>query len=38
MSEYLEAFRKAGLDARKMPITFDSFPPMRIITARKVKG
>ena len=38
MSEYLEAFRKAGLDARRMPITFDSFPPMRILTARKVKG
>ena len=35
MGEYLETFRKAGLDARKMPLTFDSFPPMRILTARK---
>ena len=35
MGEYLETFRKAGLDARKMPLTFDSFPPMRILTAGK---
>ncbi len=35
MGEYLEAFKKAGLDAQKLPITFDSFPPMRILTARK---
>jgi arsenite methyltransferase len=35
MGEYLEAFKKAGLDAHKLPITFDSFPPMRILTARK---
>jgi arsenite methyltransferase len=35
MGEYLEAFKKAGLDTRKTAITFDSFPPMRILTARK---
>ena len=35
MGEYFAAFTKAGLDTRKMPITFDSFPPMRILTARK---
>jgi len=35
MGEYLAAFKKIGLDTRKMPITFDSFPPMRILTARK---
>jgi SAM-dependent methyltransferase len=38
MGEYLVAFKKAGLDARKMPITFDSFPPMRILTAKKLQS
>jgi arsenite methyltransferase len=38
MSEYLETFRKAGLDTRKMPLTFDSFPPMRILRAKKAKA
>lgn len=35
MGEYFAAFTKAGLDTKKLPITFDSFPPMRILTARK---
>lgn len=35
MGEYFAAFTKAGLDTKKMPLTFDSFPPMRILTARK---
>jgi arsenite methyltransferase len=38
IGEYLKEFKKAGLDARKMPITFDSFPPMRILTAKKLKS
>lgn len=38
MGEYLTAFTKAGLDARKLPLTFDSFPPMRILTAKKLKS
>jgi hypothetical protein len=38
MGEYLVAFKKAGLDARKMPVTFDTFPPMRILTAKKLKS
>jgi arsenite methyltransferase len=38
MSDYLDAFAKAGLDARKLPLTSDIFPPMRILTARKRKN
>jgi ubiquinone/menaquinone biosynthesis C-methylase UbiE len=38
MTEYLAAFTKAGLQSRKMPLTFDSFPPMRILTAKKRKS
>jgi arsenite methyltransferase len=34
-NDYLAAFAGAGLDARKLPLTFDTFPPMRIVTARK---
>jgi arsenite methyltransferase len=37
MGEYLAAFTKAGLDTRKLPLTFDSFPPMRILIAKKLK-
>ena len=35
IGEYLAAFAKAGLDAQKLPLGFDTFPPMRILTARK---
>ena len=35
IGEYLDAFTKAGLDAQKLPLGFDTFPPMRILTARK---
>jgi arsenite methyltransferase len=38
MGEYVAAFKKSGLDTRKLPITFDSFPPMRILTARKASN
>jgi arsenite methyltransferase len=38
MGEYIATFKKIGLDTRKMPITFDSFPPMRILTATKGKA
>jgi arsenite methyltransferase len=34
-NDYLATFAGAGLDARKLPLTFDTFPPMRIVTARK---
>jgi arsenite methyltransferase len=34
-NDYLAAFAGAGLDAQKLPLTFDTFPPMRIVTARK---
>jgi arsenite methyltransferase len=37
MDEYLNNFTKAGLETRKLPLTFDSFPPMRILAARKAK-
>jgi arsenite methyltransferase len=38
MGEYVAAFKKSGLDTRKLPLTFDSFPPMRILTARKASN
>ena len=38
MGEYVAAFKKSGLDTRKLPVTFDSFPPMRILTARKASN
>ncbi len=34
-NDYLLAFAGVGLDARKLPLAFDTFPPMRIVTARK---
>ena len=37
IGEYVAAFTKAGLEAQKLPLGFDTFPPMRILTARKAK-
>jgi arsenite methyltransferase len=35
MSEYRGVFSKLGMQVRRMPLTFDTFPPLRILTARK---
>jgi ubiquinone/menaquinone biosynthesis C-methylase UbiE len=35
MGEYRATLAKAGLEVRKLPWRFDSFPPMRILRARK---
>jgi arsenite methyltransferase len=35
IGEYFAAFTKAGLDTHKLPLGFATFPPMRILTARK---
>jgi SAM-dependent methyltransferase len=35
IGEYFEAFQKAGLETKKLPLGFATFPPMRIIMARK---
>jgi arsenite methyltransferase len=35
MSEYRDTFSILGLEVRRMPLTFDTFPPLRILTARK---
>jgi arsenite methyltransferase len=37
IGEYFAAFTKAGLDTHKLPLGFATFPPMRILTARKPK-
>jgi len=37
IGEYFDAFAKAGLDTQKLPLGFATFPPMRILTARKAK-
>jgi arsenite methyltransferase len=37
MAEYVASFAKAGLAARKLPLTFGTFPPMRILEAQKPK-
>ena len=38
ISEYMGAFTKAGLDVRKLRLGFATFPPMRILIARKARG
>jgi arsenite methyltransferase len=35
VSEYRDVFVKLGLDVKKRPLAFDTFPPLRIITAVK---
>ncbi|MFY9532102.1 MAG: class I SAM-dependent methyltransferase [Candidatus Acidiferrales bacterium] len=35
MSEYRDSFSKLGMQVRRMPLTFDTFPPLRILTAHK---
>lgn len=36
MSEYRDTFSRLGLQVRRMPLSLDTFPPLRILTARKV--
>jgi arsenite methyltransferase len=38
ISEYMGALTKAGLDVRKLPLGFATFPPMRILIARKARA
>lgn len=35
MSEYRNVFSRLGMQVRRMPLTFDTFPPLRILTVRK---
>jgi arsenite methyltransferase len=35
VSEYRDVFAKLGLEVQKRPLAFDTFPPLRIITAVK---
>lgn len=36
MREYRDAFSRLGMQVRRMPLSLDTFPPLRILTARKV--
>jgi arsenite methyltransferase len=37
LQEYRDTFTKLGLEVRNLPLTLDTFPPMRIVIARKAR-